>query len=282
MEFLNNQINPDNLQDPFVDGEQNSVYLGRGSFGIVKVQFYRGLKVAVKQFLARCFKEDIKREAALLSRFCHPYLLLLIGVCFTANPMKIVMQFHGVDHLEALTVAKELETHKYISAGSGWLILTAQLMEALRYLHQEVECLHNDIKCDNLLITVTQDTLPSSSKVDLPPFKYQLILIDFGKSTMIKEEYRLKLTEEAKMMYKSKHCHIASEVIDGITPYTTMSDIFAAGKVIQRINGERHFFNLPTDVQKMMTKTMDSCLSPVYKSRPTPKQVLQTIHSLLY
>ena len=48
MEFLNNQINPDDLQDLFVDGEQKVVCLGKGSFIIIKVQFYRGLKVAVK------------------------------------------------------------------------------------------------------------------------------------------------------------------------------------------------------------------------------------------
>ena len=67
VEFLNNQTNPNNLQDPFVDGKQKAVYLGRGTFDIIKV--------AVKQFFAMCFKEDVKREVALLSRFCHPFCL---------------------------------------------------------------------------------------------------------------------------------------------------------------------------------------------------------------
>ena len=51
-------INPKYLKDPVVDGEQKSVYLGQGSFSIVKGQMYRGMKVAVKEFLPRCVKDD--------------------------------------------------------------------------------------------------------------------------------------------------------------------------------------------------------------------------------
>ena len=184
-EFQLHEINTQNLQDPVVDGSQEVAYLGQGTFGIVKVQMYRNLPVAVKEYLPRCLAADVKQEAAILSHLCHPYLPLLIRVCTTATPLCLVMQFHGVDTLRSLTIWKELQSHQLIHAGSGWPILTGQLIEALRYLHTEAECVHIDIKPDNILLTTAKLHLSWSSKADLPDFPYQivLILIDFGKAT---------------------------------------------------------------------------------------------------
>ena len=53
VEYVSNQINL------IINGEHKKVYWGRGSFSFVKVQLYRGLKVAVKEFLLRCIKEDV-------------------------------------------------------------------------------------------------------------------------------------------------------------------------------------------------------------------------------
>ena len=41
-------INPDLLSDPVTNGKQKEVFVGRGSFGVVRMQVYRGIKVAVK------------------------------------------------------------------------------------------------------------------------------------------------------------------------------------------------------------------------------------------
>lgn len=82
-----------------MDGEQKSVYLGRGSFAIVKAQMYRGIKVAVKEFLPRCVKDDVLQEAAILSHLCHLYLPLLLRISSCAQPLRCIMQFHGVDNI---------------------------------------------------------------------------------------------------------------------------------------------------------------------------------------
>ncbi len=63
------------LHDPTIDGE---VYIGRGSFS---VQYYRGIKVAVKEFLPRSMKVDVTNEAAILSLLNHPYLPYIFGMC---------------------------------------------------------------------------------------------------------------------------------------------------------------------------------------------------------
>ena len=62
------------LSDPIIGGEKKEHYLGRGSFGIVKLQVYRGIHVAVKELLPRSVKEDVKNEAQILARLCHPYV----------------------------------------------------------------------------------------------------------------------------------------------------------------------------------------------------------------
>ena len=101
-EQIFHEINPDNLQDPIVTGKQEAVYVGRGSFGIVKVQVYHGIKVVVKEYLARCVAHDVQRQAAFLSHLCHPFLPLFIGICTRQMPLRLVMQFHGVKSLNAL------------------------------------------------------------------------------------------------------------------------------------------------------------------------------------
>ena len=55
------------------------IYLGHGCFGIVKLQVYHGILVAVKQLLPQSLK-DVQHEAEILSQLCHPYLPYLLGV----------------------------------------------------------------------------------------------------------------------------------------------------------------------------------------------------------
>ena len=45
------EIEPTYLCNPKVDGKVVEVYIGRGSFSVVRLQYYRGFKVAVKEFL---------------------------------------------------------------------------------------------------------------------------------------------------------------------------------------------------------------------------------------
>lgn len=74
---------------------QSELYVGRGSFGIVRLQLYRGIHVAVKELLPKSVKQDVIHEAEVLARLCHPYLPCLFGICTQTQPLRIVMQFHG-------------------------------------------------------------------------------------------------------------------------------------------------------------------------------------------
>ena len=276
--FVHNEIDENNLVDPIVDGKRQPIYLGRGSFGIVRLQIYRGFKVAVKEYLPRTMPDDLKREASFLSRICHPLLPLLIGITSKVQ-LRLVMQFHGINDIKASTVHSELKTHKLIPAGSGWLILTIQILEAVRYLHSSVEILHNDIKTDNILIAERNDYSVSNSQPGCSSafdtiltlygsFMYQVVLIDFGKASTIKEGHRLRLSDSERHQYKMKYPTIAPEVVDGVHPFSTKSDMYAVGHVIRQIHGDRRFFNLPEKTQRYLLSMFERCLLPNYNQRP--------------
>lgn len=83
------------LCDPIEFGELQSdsdLFVGRGSFGIVKCQLYHGIHVAVKEFLPHTLKDSVEREAQLLFELCHPYLPLLFGICTLKLPYILVVQ----------------------------------------------------------------------------------------------------------------------------------------------------------------------------------------------
>lgn len=52
------EIDPELLHNP-TDCDKTQTYIGRGSFGVVRVQIYRGIKVAVKELLPRSLASDV-------------------------------------------------------------------------------------------------------------------------------------------------------------------------------------------------------------------------------
>ena len=59
------------LEDPLVNGETKECYVGRGAFGVVRLQVYQ-IRVAVKKFLPRSLRDDVLKEVQILSSLCHP------------------------------------------------------------------------------------------------------------------------------------------------------------------------------------------------------------------
>ncbi len=82
------EIDQDLLHDPPDVTESTEMYIGRGSFGIVKMQLFRNVKVAVKELLPHSLLDDLNKEANILARFFHPYLPFLFGT--TTKPLRIV------------------------------------------------------------------------------------------------------------------------------------------------------------------------------------------------
>lgn len=135
------------LIDPVQCESDKDIFVGRGSFGIIKFQQYRGIQVAVKEFLPRTRAESVRYEASILLKLSHPYVPLLLGICTNQYPFIMVMQYHGIDG-RCVTLQKELIQKQIFPSGScrSWLVMMSELGEAIRYLHEDVNIIHNDIK----------------------------------------------------------------------------------------------------------------------------------------
>ena len=98
-----------------------------------------------------------------------------------------------------------------------WINVCTQLAEVVRYLHEDVRCIHNDIKA-NILLTNTS-TVASSSR-------FNVLLIDYGKATEKSLGKLYKLNDTEKLLYHTQHLHLAPEIIDGVVKQSTTSDMY--------------------------------------------------------
>ena len=222
----------------------------------------QGTVVAVKEFLPRSVVADVLHEASILASLCHPYLPLLFGVCTQQQPLRIVMQFHAFEGLQPSTIRHELQNHHF--DGHAWVLLCAQLLEALTYLHEEAHVLHNDLKVDNVLV---------AQSVALTRENYQVVLIDFGKATRFTEAKRYSLSEFERREYIRKYPHIA--------PESTFSDMFSFDKVLYQIMDHNCIADLPHTQQSNLSKFADKLMSVRYYSRPSCQMALDFFRKLM-
>lgn len=91
----------------------------------------------------------------------------------------MVMQYNSVNG-ESITLHKELILNRIIPPGSNrtWLVLCSELVEALRYLHDDANIIHNDLKADNIVLSNSFSCGLVRAAVDI-----QIVVIDLGKAT---------------------------------------------------------------------------------------------------
>ena len=160
------------------------MYVGQGSFAVVKMKTFRAIEVAVKELQPLTMLMDVKQEVCTLSKLCHPCLPYLFGICTAKQPYKIVMQFHCISNSTRTLTLFSAITRKKIKDSRAWLGMCIQLTESLCYLHTEIEILHNDIKPSNVLLT---DSMTGSQ----PDQNFiQIVLIDFGKATPLQNDHK--------------------------------------------------------------------------------------------
>lgn len=177
------EIDPSMLVEVNLQGtsESESPYIGCGCFSVVKIQKYRGILVAVKEYLPRTLPVDVMHEARMLVHLCHPYVPCFLGICLSQQPLRLVMQFEGI-LVHAVPKVLTLEdllrgiiNPSPISSIPDWILICVQIMEAVCYLHESAGVLHNDIKADNVLVT------RAATCSD-----YHIVLVDFGKATTLR------------------------------------------------------------------------------------------------
>ena len=269
------------LKDPVnADGRSSETYIGRGSFAVVKLQIYRGFNVAVKKFLASTVRVDVHKEAEVLAQFCHPYLPMLFGIVTSTAPYRIVMQYHGLSGQCQLSVTLSdvlMKPEKYDQ--STMLLFCAQLAEVVQYLHDEVKILHNDLKCNNVVIcdSVTERQLPVGEAVS----GVQILLIDFGKATGIHNGKALRLNDAEKLQYMKYYPHVAPEVIQGSSRQSKLTDIYSLGVLFHKIHDHGIVKNKSSSAINKLLNLAAKCRSSHSSSRPVAKNISETIKQIL-
>jgi len=153
---------------------------------------------------------------------------------------------------------KELTSPCYISNVEEWLVLCNQLADALQYLHNEAQCLC--IKGTNVLLTDSQITSRSG--------KLSMVFIDFNKATRTSDgkQYNVSLSE--KTLHYIHYAHLAPEVIEGTSKQTCASDIFATGKLFEKIAKRMDHIAI-CELGNRLHSTASLCSSEDFKSRPS-------------
>ena len=256
---------------------EECTFIGRGSFGVVRSQLYRGFRVAVKELLPRSAVDDVQHEAEILALFCHPYLPLLFGVITTTRPYRIIMQYHGLCNRAVSTTLHEvLSNPSELCKEDVMIMLCNQLAEALDYMHCEVKVLHNDLKCNNILIC---DRITEASTESPNDCSVQLMVIDLGKATSIDKGKFLHINDIDKSEYVLRFPHISPEVVEGVMKQTTMSDMYSAGYIFRRIVRSGI---LTTDSANEVDDIAAKCLSSKFMSRPTAQEVLDFLKHVVH
>ena len=238
-------------------------------------------KVATKKFLLNMVVADVLKEAHILSQFCHPYLPYIFGVVSKKSPYMLVMQYHGLsDKTTSTTLSDILTDHAKPFNQYMLLIISAQLAKAFRYLHKDAKVLHNDLKCNNVLVcdSITDTQLPSSTQM-IDSLNLQVVVIDFGKATSIDGGKSYKLNELEKSQYMKYYPHIAPEVIEGLNPQSWMTDIFSLGGIMHKIYDHGNLSD--EDTKTKLNDIAVHCKSPRCYRRPAAKEVLGTLEKLL-
>ncbi len=270
-----------NASDVEAQFQVEDVFVGRGCFAVVKLQLFRGIEVAVKELLPRTVLADVLHEASILLQLSHPYVPYLFGICTRQQPYKIVMQFEGIaSGHNALTLHGAI-VDKKVTGETAWLTLCAELMEALRYLHDEVSILHNDLKTNNILISEKRVLSMHDSTSDELEVPVQIVLIDFGKATRVDEGKRYHLSWTEQTEHTRRYPHLAPELIEGMTKQTRKTDIYSAGGVVQRIVDADCFTQLSVSKQQVIAKLATDCCSPNFYSRPTAQRALKILEELM-
>lgn len=203
-------------------------------------------------------------EVCMLSELCHPQLPWLYGINDGAVKITVLscISFCGGSlnlHEALYNSNKGGDTLTDVSLKG----ILADIASALVYL-AKCSIIHNDIKCDNIMI----ESIDKSGGIS------KGFLIDFGKSCFLKNGRRYSLSTSVQKEYSVRHPQIPPDVVCGTNAQSHASDIYAFGRVIGIVNKKR--LNIPL-LQSLSTL----CMKYDVPERPTIHNIFTSFTNLL-
>jgi len=172
----------------------------------------------------------------------------------------------------SITIKRELDQHQIELNDADWINVSAQIFEAMNYLHNSVEIIHNDITGTNILLGQPTALFLSSSctcSINTGGGNYQIMVIDFGKASHTAQD--TSLTQVEKVEYQRKFPLIPSQVIEGASQQSTFGDMYAVGGVLYYIViFSPHYTETLLDIA-------EKCRITQYLHRLIAKQALQQL-----
>ena len=187
---------------------KSTTVLGEGIFGNVVLAKVKslGLVVAAKVPKQNVSKKSILAETIImLSLSAHASLPFCFGL---ANTNTIVMEYLGPQSGDANALTLAQFRKKYLFTVPKLKFICENILSAVIFIHQK-EILHND----NFIFTGDH-----------------VVLIDFGKATMIKCPVIYRLKPDEQEMYNLHHRHPAHELrnVPG-SKQTQATDTYSTG-----------------------------------------------------
>ena len=231
------------------------IILGEGVFGKVTKAVFKTLNipVAVKSGKGGYFSaiSEAKVLQCLAGHQGFPYSFgvynnMLVMECLASEK-------GGIYHVNTLSYhlntfckrsGSDFESNpklfKHILSEKEWLKICYLITDAVRYMHSKF-ILHNDIKGDNIILSV------SSSESHYVPK-----LCDFGKATHKLQPRTYNLTEKEIAKYNSKHRHLAYELrnVKG-SRQSPMTDLYSLGYTFKSVAYFQHIASLKLIAHKM-------------------------------
>lgn len=168
----------------------------------------------------------------------------------------------------------------------SWFFFCGQILKAMEYL---VKIIHNDIKCDNILIShqaVPEVSLPDSVQSILPSTSgnwapdQHIVVIDFGKATIIQSAKKYSLNEKEIQSYFQNYRHIAPEVVRGECQQSPHSDMFSVGCLFQSLVDHSCFTKLPCKDMQILAQLVDQLTNISWQKRPSASKSWQMMDKM--
>lgn len=231
--------------------------LGRGGMGVVYLAKDSRLErnVAIKclhpDLFESHFIERFKREALLLAKLNHPYIVQIYDYVETPEQLALVMELVEGDHLKhhlkehVVTLAQRLK----------WLV---QISEGLAFAH-EAGIIHRDLKPENILISK----------------HLQAKISDLG----IAKSYEINSTLTDHIT--GSYCAMSPEQASGLA-VSFKSDLFSLGILAYQLLTGAHPFGNAGNKLQMMQRIITEPFTPLRQYNPDlAPDIIELIEQLL-